>query len=162
MDYATVEFSANRWLRDLRAAVTRRRLAFGVGMMLGRRVLLCATAATMALMAVLVSDARPAGSSRTELSDWTKPRKPHGGSGRGRHGSSAGTKQAKLVKWAEAHGMPKSLAQNPKDKAKVKSIIARMKADLVVERLKKQMKADDHSVTNIMHMSDPNAAGVGR
>ena len=141
---------------------TRRRLAFGVGMMLGRRVLLCAIVAAVALMAVLVSDARPAGSSRTELSDWTKPRKPHGGSGRGRHGSSAGTKQAKLVKWAEAHGMPKSLAQNPKDKAKVKSIIARMKADLVVERLKKQMKADDHSVTNIMHMSDPNAAGVGR
>jgi len=56
--------------------------------------------------------------------------------------------------------MPTSLAKNPADKAKVKSIIARMKADLVVERLQSQMKKDSSSVSDIMHMSDPSAAGV--
>ena len=35
-------------------------------------------------------------------------------------------------------------------------------AAVMLAVVKKQMKADDHSVTNIMHMSDPNAAGVGR
>lgn len=81
------------------------------------------------------------------------PRKAHPRRG-------AFTKQQKLIKWAEAHGMPTSLAKNPADKSKVKSIIARMKADLVVERLQSQMKKDSSSVTDIMHMSDPSAAGA--
>ena len=33
--------------------------------------------------------------------------------------SSAPTKSQKLIKWAEKHGMPKQLANNPKDKQKV-------------------------------------------
>jgi len=55
-------------------------------------------------------------------------------------GGSHESKQQKLVKWAEAHGMPKKLAENPKDKQKVKDIIARMKADLMVEKIKAQFK----------------------
>ena len=56
------------------------------------------------------------------------------------------TEKVKLIKWAERHGLPKSLANNPKDRSKVKHIIARMKADLVVERLQAQMKKDDSTV----------------
>jgi hypothetical protein len=132
--------------------------------MLGRRAILCIVVAALALVA-----ARTAGTPRMELADRTKvrhcddqaglacfvngPRKAHPRRG-------AFTKQQKLIKWAEAHGMPTSLAKNPADKAKVKSIIARMKADLVVERLQSQMKKDSSSVTDIMHMSDPSAAGA--
>jgi hypothetical protein len=124
--------------------------------MLGRRALLCIVGAGLALVAV-----HTAGAPRTELADRTNlslpfingPRKAHPRRG-------AFTKQQKLIKWAEAHGMPTSLAKNPADKAKVKSIIARMKADLVVERLQSQMKKDSSSVSDIMHMSDPSAAGV--
>jgi hypothetical protein len=130
--------------------------------MQGKRALLCIVVAALALVA-----ARTAGAPRIELADRTKhcddqaglacfvngPRKAHPRRG-------AFMKQQKLIKWAEAHGMPTSLAKNPADKAKVKSIIARMKADLVVERLQSQMKKDSSSVTDIMHMSDPSAAGA--
>mmetsp|Transcript_24872 Transcript_24872/g.39042 ORF Transcript_24872/g.39042 Transcript_24872/m.39042 type:complete len:388 (-) Transcript_24872:60-1223(-) len=70
------------------------------------------------------------------------------------------SKQQKLLKWAEAHGLPKKLADNPKDQAKVKDIIARMKADAVVERIKNQMKADDASVGGIIKGADHSAAGA--
>jgi len=73
-------------------------------------------------------------------------------------GSVHGSKKQKLIKWAEAHGMPKKLAQNPKDKQKVKDIIARMKADLMVEKIKAQFKHDDSAVGGIIHASDPSAA----
>jgi len=129
--------------------------------MMGRRVLLgiglCALALVVILSCAFFSDA-DLSRGRTELSDWTKPRKAHPRRGAFKKVS----KQAKLIKWAEAHGLPKSLANNPKDASKVKHIIARMKADLVVERIQNQMKKDDSSVTSIMHMSDPNAAGIGR
>jgi hypothetical protein len=54
--------------------------------------------------------------------------------------------------------MPKKLAENPKDKQKVKDIIARMKADLMVEKIKAQFKHDDSQVGGIIHASDPSAA----
>lgn len=75
--------------------------------------------------------------------------------------SSHGTKSQKLVKWAEAHGMPKKLAENPKDKQKVKDIIARMKADLMVEKIKAEFKHDDNSVGGIIHSADPSASTNG-
>lgn len=62
---------------------------------------------------------------------------------------------------AERHGMPKKLAENPKDKQKVKDIIARMKADLMVEKIKAQFKHDDDSVGGIIHSADPAAATKG-
>ena len=40
------------------------------------------------------------------------------------------TKEQKLVKWAEAHGMPKKLAENPKDKQKVRLSHSRVHAHL--------------------------------
>ena len=80
------------------------------------------------------------------------------------------SKFAKLVKWAEAHGLPKKLANNPKDRKKVcltplllsavgptphslqvKDIIARMKADAMVESIQKQFKSDDANVEDIVH-----------
>mmetsp|Transcript_3961 Transcript_3961/g.9720 ORF Transcript_3961/g.9720 Transcript_3961/m.9720 type:complete len:260 (-) Transcript_3961:54-833(-) len=70
------------------------------------------------------------------------------------------TKFAKLVKWAEAHGLPKKLANNPKDRKKVKDIIARMKADAMVEQIQKQFKSDDANVEDIVHGADASAAGV--
>jgi len=75
--------------------------------------------------------------------------------------SSAGeheTKSQKLIKWAEAHGLPKKLANNPADKQKVKDIIARMKADLMVEKIKAQFKHDDDKTADIIHGADPSAA----
>jgi len=75
--------------------------------------------------------------------------------------SSHETKSQKLVEWAERHGMPKKLAENPKDKQKVKDIIARMKADLMVEKIKAQFKHDDDSVGGIIHSADPAAAAKG-
>jgi len=75
--------------------------------------------------------------------------------------SSHETKSQKLIKWAEAHGMPKKLAENPKDKQKVKDIIARMKADLMVEKIKAQFKHDDDSVGDVIHSADPAAATTG-
>lgn len=74
--------------------------------------------------------------------------------------SSPESKQQKLIKWAEAHGLPKKLVDNPKDKQKVKDIIARMKADAEVERIKDQMKHDDSMVSGVVHSADPSAAGV--
>lgn len=62
---------------------------------------------------------------------------------------------------AEAHGMPKKLAENPKDKQKVKDIIARMKADLMVEKIKAEFKHDDDSVGGIIHSADPSASTSG-
>ncbi|EKX52632.1 hypothetical protein GUITHDRAFT_161241 [Guillardia theta CCMP2712] len=70
------------------------------------------------------------------------------------------SKFAKLVKWAEAHGLPKKLANNPKDRKKVKDIIARMKADAMVESIQKQFKSDDANVEDIVHGADSSAAGV--
>merc|ERR1711966_87595 len=74
-------------------------------------------------------------------------------------GGSHASKQQQLIKWAEAHGLPKALADNPKDKQKVKDIIARMKADAVVERIKDQTKQDDSMVKTVVHSADPSAAG---
>ena len=102
----------------------------------GRRWALCAVAcalvAVVACSAALGSD----GSREVVLS-----RARHSHPRRG-----AMSKQVKLIKWAEKHGLPKSLANNPKDASKVKNIIARMKADLVVERIQSQMKKDDSTV----------------
>merc|ERR1712205_145826 len=70
-------------------------------------------------------------------------------------------KSQKLIKWAEKHGLPKKLAENPADKQKVKDIIARMKADLVVERIKKEFQHDDQSVGHIIKSADPSAATTG-
>jgi hypothetical protein len=67
----------------------------------------------------------------------------------------------KLIKWAEKHGLPKKLANNPKDKMKVKDIIARMKADLMVEKIKAQFKHDDATVGHIIKGADPAAANSG-
>ena len=74
---------------------------------------------------------------------------------------SAESKSQKLIKWAEKHGLPKKLAENPADKQKVKDIIARMKADLVVERIKKEFQHDDQSVGHIIKSADPSAATTG-
>merc|ERR550537_1161837 len=63
------------------------------------------------------------------------------------------SKSQKLIKWAEKHGLP--------DKLKVKDIIARMKADLVVERIKKEFQHDDQSVGHIIRSADPSAATTG-
>ena len=71
------------------------------------------------------------------------------------------SKSQKLIKWAEKHGLPKKLAENPADKQKVKDIIARMKADLVVERIKKEFQHDDQSVGHIIKSADPSAATTG-
>lgn len=71
------------------------------------------------------------------------------------------SKSQKLIKWAEKHGLPKKLAENPADKQKVKDIIARMKADLVVERIKKEFEHDDQSVGHIIKSADPSAATTG-
>jgi hypothetical protein len=75
--------------------------------------------------------------------------------------SSGETKSQKLLKWAEGHGLPKKLAENPKDKQKVKDIIARMKADAMVEKIKAQFKHDDNSVGGIIHGADPSASTSG-
>jgi len=114
------------------------------------------------------------------------------------------SRHQKLIKWAEAHGLPKKLAENPKDRTKVrplpdasralpatsrsaprepggasaphrpllrarertvrrvawqvKDIIARMKADLMVERIKKEFAHDDAKVKDVVHSADPSAA----
>ena len=70
------------------------------------------------------------------------------------------TKSQKLIKWAEAHGLPKKIANNPADKQKVKDIIARMKADLMVEKIKAQFKQDDDKTADIIHGADPSAAAA--
>jgi len=75
--------------------------------------------------------------------------------------SSAPTKSQKLIKWAEKHGMPKQLANNPKDKQKVKDIIARMKADFLIQKIQAQFKHDDASVGNIIKSADPAASTKG-
>jgi len=64
------------------------------------------------------------------------------------------------VAWAEAHGLPKKLADNPADSQKVHDIIARMKADAEVEKIKAQMHADDAKVGEVVHGADPGAAGM--
>jgi len=71
-----------------------------------------------------------------------------------------GTSYAKLLAWAEAHGLPAKLANNPAKKAKVHDIIARMKADAEVAKIKAQFKQDDSLVNGVVHGADPGAAGV--
>lgn len=73
---------------------------------------------------------------------------------------AAGTSYEKLVEWAEAHGLPKKLADNPADKQKVHDIIARMKADAEVAKIKAQFKHDDAVVGGVVHGADPGAAGI--
>jgi len=73
---------------------------------------------------------------------------------------AAGSSYSKLVAWAEAHGLPKKLADNPADSQKVHDIIARMKADAEVEKIKAQMHADDAKVGEVVHGADPGAAGM--
>jgi len=63
----------------------------------------------------LLSADRPV-SQKKVMSDWTKPPRTHRGRG-------AMTKQVRLIKWAEAHGMPKALANNPKDAQKVCNVL---------------------------------------
>jgi len=46
----------------------------------------------------------------------------------------------KLIHWAEANGLPQKMAENPADKAKVKKIIARMKAEAMVASIKNQFR----------------------
>lgn len=57
--------------------------------------------------------------------------------------------------------MPKKLAENPKDKQKVKDIIARMKADFLIQKIQAQFKRDDASVGNIIKGADPAASTKG-
>merc|ERR1719409_1151470 len=89
-------------------------------------------------------------------------KKPEGNKAPGHKAEAkAESKSQKLIKWAEKHGLPKKLAENPADKQKVKDIIARMKADLVVERIKKEFQHDDQSVGHIIKSADPSAATTG-
>lgn len=55
----------------------------------------------------------------------------------------------------EKNGLPKALAENPADKAKVKKIIARMKAEAMVASIKSQFRHDDAKVSDIVHTADP-------
>jgi len=50
---------------------------------------------------------------------------------------------------------------NPKDKQKVKDIIARMKSDAMVEKIQAQFKHDDESVGDVIHSADPSADSHG-
>lgn len=68
------------------------------------------------------------------------------------------TAQRKLITWAEANGLPKKLAENPKDKRKVRHIIARMKADAIVASMKNQFRHDDSRVGDIVQTADPAAS----
>jgi len=103
-----------------------------------RRWALCAAACALVVV-VACSAAVGSDGSREVSTVLLRGRRSHPRRG-------AMSKQVSLIKWAEKHGLPKSLANNPKDQSKVKNIIARMKADLVVERIQAQMKKDDSTV----------------
>lgn len=76
------------------------------------------------------------------------------------HKGGRRTPYERLLSWAEAHGLPRKLADNPRDRSKVKHIIARMKADAEVEDIKKQFAHDDAVVGDVIHSADPGAAGA--
>eukprot|EP00292_Cryptomonas_paramecium_P010249 CAMPEP_0113704904 /NCGR_PEP_ID=MMETSP0038_2-20120614/26809_1 /TAXON_ID=2898 /ORGANISM="Cryptomonas paramecium" /LENGTH=263 /DNA_ID=CAMNT_0000629799 /DNA_START=137 /DNA_END=928 /DNA_ORIENTATION=+ /assembly_acc=CAM_ASM_000170 len=95
-----------------------------------------------------------------KLNHWMKQQvKKKVASGHGKGAKSKGS-YARLVKWAEAHGLPASLANNPAKQSKVKHIIAQMKADAEVERIRKEFAHDDASVGDVIHSADPSAASA--
>ena len=54
-----------------------------------------------------------------------------------------------------------TIQDNPKDKQKVKDIIARMKADAMVEKIQAEFKKDDSKVGSVIHSADPSADSHG-
>ncbi|EKX48448.1 hypothetical protein GUITHDRAFT_162366 [Guillardia theta CCMP2712] len=68
------------------------------------------------------------------------------------------TRFERLVQWAEAHGLPKKLADNPADKDKVRRIIARMKADEVVEQMKHKFSHYEKMVSNVVKTAEDDSA----
>mmetsp|Transcript_3624 Transcript_3624/g.12868 ORF Transcript_3624/g.12868 Transcript_3624/m.12868 type:complete len:184 (-) Transcript_3624:717-1268(-) len=98
------------------------------------------------------------GSSTTQLAENNQHKIKH----KAQHATAAKshplTRFERLVQWAEAHGLPKKLADNPADKDKVRRIIARMKADEVVEQMKHKFSHYEKMVSNVVKTAEDDSA----